>query len=93
MTSQKDDCCAYFVPHVSGVARGGGRRSAAGGGILDKLYVIIFLSHYDQLLLGYIAYLLIANHLTVLPRRKVTAEMGSATSLTLWCIPASIKKI
>ena len=37
-----------------------------GGGILDKLYVIIFLNYFEQLLLGYIAYLLIVNHLTVL---------------------------
>ena len=47
---------------VSGVAGGGG------GGISDKLYVIIiFLNYFEQLLLGYIAYLLIVNHLTVLP--------------------------
>ena len=37
------------------------------GGILDKLYVIICLNYFDLLLLGYIAYLLIVNHLTVLP--------------------------
>ena len=37
-----------------------------GGGILDKLYVIICPNYFDQLLLGYIAYLLIVNHLTVL---------------------------
>ena len=42
-------------------------RSRGGGGILDKLYVIICLNYFDQLLLGYIAYLLIVNHLTVLP--------------------------
>ena len=47
---------------ISGVARGGGR-----GGILDKLYAIICLNYFDQLLLDYIAYLLIVNHLTVLP--------------------------
>ena len=44
-------------------SKGGGE----GGGILDKLYVIICLNYFDQLLLGYIAYLLIVNHLTVLP--------------------------
>ena len=38
-----------------------------GGSILDKLYVIIFLNYFEQLLLGYIAYLLIVNHLTALP--------------------------
>ena len=37
------------------------------GSILDKLYVIICVNYFDQLLLGYIAYLLIVNHLTVLP--------------------------
>ena len=61
---------------TSGVAiEGGGggppRAKRPGGGILDKLYVIIFLNCFEQLLLGYIAYLLIVNHLTVLPRRKV----------------------
>ena len=59
--------------------QGGG---VAPGGILDKLYVVIFLYYFEQLLLGYIAYMLIVNHLTVLPRRKV-AEMGSAISFTL----------
>ena len=43
--------------------QGGG----GGGGILDKLYVIIFPNYFEQLLLGYIAYFLIVNHLTVLP--------------------------
>ena len=45
----------------------GGRRGErfAPGGISDKLYVIIFLNYFDQLLLGYVAYLLIVNHLTV----------------------------
>ena len=46
-------------------SKGGGR--SAPGGILDKHYVIICLNYFDQLLLGYIAYLLIVNHLTVLP--------------------------
>ena len=41
---------------TSGVAR---------GCILDKLYVIDFLNCFEQPLLGYIAYLLIVNHLTV----------------------------
>ena len=34
---------------------------------MDKLYVIIFLNYFEQPLLGYTAYLLIVNHLTVLP--------------------------
>ena len=79
----------------SGIARGAGgglpRAARLGGGILDKLYVIIFLSYYDQLLLGYIPYLLIVNHLTVLPRRKVT-EITPAISFTLWCILREYKK-
>ena len=41
-------------------------KDGRGGGILDKLYVIIFLNYFEQLLLDYIAYLLIVNHLTVL---------------------------
>ena len=79
----------------SGVAKKGGgppRAARPRGGISYKPHVIIFLNHFKQLLLGYIAYLLIVNHLTVVPRRKV-AEMGPAISFTLWCIPASIKKI
>ena len=36
-------------------------RSRGEGGILDKLYVIICLNYFDQLLLGYIAYLLIVK--------------------------------
>ena len=63
-----------------------------GAGILDKLCVIIFLNYFEQLLLGYIAYLLIVNHLTVLPRCKV-AEMGPDISFMLWCVSVSIKKI
>ena len=34
---------------------------------MDKLYVIIFLDYFEQPLPSYIAYLLIGNHLTVLP--------------------------
>ena len=34
---------------------------------MDKLYVSICLNYFDQLLLGYVAYLLFVNHLTVLP--------------------------
>ena len=55
---------------TSGVARGGGgppRTARLGGGIFDKLFVIIFLNYFEQPLLGYIADLLIVNHLTVLP--------------------------
>ena len=52
-------------------SKGGGRSALGGtpggGGILDKLYVIIFLNCFEQLLLGYISYSLIVNHLTVLP--------------------------
>ena len=56
-----------MIPH-SGVARGGGGGAVRpGGGILDKLYVIIFLNYFEQPLFSYIAYLLIGNHLTVLP--------------------------
>ena len=47
-------------------SKGGG--GGGKGGILDQLYVIIiFLNYFEQPLLGYIAYLLIVNHLTVLP--------------------------
>ena len=56
-----------------------------GGGILDELYVIIFLNYFEHLLLGYIAYLLIVNHILLCclaPRRRV-AEMGPAISFTL----------
>ena len=56
--------CGNVLDLNSGVARGEG---AGGSGILDELYVIICLNYIDQLLLGYIAYLLIAHHLTVLP--------------------------
>ena len=61
--------CDIISAH-SGVARGGSgppRVARPGSGILDKLYVIIFLNDFDQLLLSYIAYLLIVNHFTVLP--------------------------
>ena len=34
---------------------------------MDKLYVIICFNYFDQPLLGYNAYLLIVDHLTVLP--------------------------
>ena len=42
-------------------------RHVRGGGILDKLYVIIFLNYFEQPLFGYIACLLIVNYITVLP--------------------------
>ena len=51
----------------SGVVRGAVR---PGGGILDKLYVIIFLNYFEQPLLSYVAYLLIGNHLAVLPNAQ-----------------------
>ena len=38
---------------------------------MDKLYVIIFLNYFEQLLVGYIAYFVIVNHLTVLPSAQV----------------------
>ena len=55
---KRSDCLRHqaMQPHWS-----------APGGILDKLCVIIFLNYFTQPLLGYIAYLLIVNHLTVLP--------------------------
>ena len=43
---------------------------------MDKLYVIIFPNHiyFEQLLLGYIAYFLIVNHLTVLPSAQAQSR-------------------
>ena len=61
---------------------------------LDKLYVIFFPNYFEQPLLCYIAYLLIVNHLTMLPNAQ-TQSCGNepAISFTLQCIPASIIKI
>ena len=73
----------YAVSPRSGVARGCGPPRAAlpGGGILDKLYVIIFLSYFEQLLLGYIAYLLIVNHISPhpFPTRQHTSPLTPYT--------------
>ena len=46
--------------------------TGVGGGLqhfhcIKKSFVIVFLNYFEQPLLGYIAYLLIVNHLTVLP--------------------------
>ena len=43
------------------------RSKGGGGDILVKLYVIIFHNYFEQLLLSYVAYLLVVNHHTVLP--------------------------
>ena len=78
-----------------------------GKGILDKLYVIICLNYFDQLLLGYIAYLLIVNHLTVLssaqalsygsgPRHLVYALVYSREykkDLILKCIMSQLRTV
>ena len=82
-------------------------RSKGGGGILDKLYVIICLNYFDQLLLDYIAYLLIVNHLTVLlsaqaqscrsgPRHLVYALVYSRKykkDLILMCIMSQLRTV
>ena len=66
-------CCDRRIswPSRQWRSKGGGGGFAPGGtpegGILDKLYVIIFLNYFEQPLLGNIAYLPIVNHLTVLP--------------------------
>ena len=63
---------------------GGPPRGAA---FLDKLYVIFFPNYFEQsLLICYIAYLLIVNHLIVLPKAQV-AEMGPPTRLRLDVFP------
>ena len=49
------------------------RAARPGDAILDKLYEVIFLYYFEQLLLGYIAYMLIVNHLTVLPGLNIMA--------------------
>ena len=66
------------VVHVdSGVARGKGigppRAARPGGDILDKHYVVFF-NNFEQPLLCYIAYLLISNHLTVLPNAQAQSR-------------------
>ena len=48
---------------------------------MDKLYVIICLHYFDQLLLGYIVNLLIVNHLTVLPSAQAQSYGSGARHL------------
>ena len=69
----------------SGVTRG------RGAAFLDKIYEIFLNKH---VLICYIAYLLIVNHLTVLPDALAqSCKSGPTISFSLRCIPASIIKI
>ena len=62
------------IQDVNGFAQWLKKRGGGGAAFLDKLYVIFFPNYFEQpLLICYIAYLLIVNHLICcpMPRRKV----------------------
>ena len=62
----------YTLPDVAKEGWGAVRpkRHAWGAAFWISFMQLIFLNFFEQLLLGYIAYLLIVNHLTVLPRAQ-----------------------
>ena len=59
---------------------------------MDKLYVIIFLNYFEQLLLGYIAYFLIVNHLTVLPSAQAQSCGNGPRHLAILVYSREYKK-